>query len=314
MWMPLNLVLAVLGLALLAVAADQLVLGAARLATRLRVSAVVVGVVVIGLGTSAPEFLVSGIATASGQEGLAMGNLVGSNIINMSLILGVGALIAPVTVRSSVLRGEAPLSVAAVVVFAVFALLGVGVVAGAVLALLFTVALLVLLRLARIAPAGPLPADVSDYLDVPPVKSGRETVRAVLGLIGTLLGAHVLVTNAAAIATGLGAPPTVVGFTLVAFGTSLPELVTTIQAQRRGEADLLVGNLLGSNLFNSLGGGAIVGFASRSATPAVGYPALAAMVAVNMLAWLLLFRGYRVSRPEGALLLAAYALSVPLAT
>jgi cation:H+ antiporter len=152
-----HLALAVLGLGLLAVAADQLVLGAGRLATKLRVSAVVVGVVVIGLGTSAPEFLVSGIAAARGQNGLALGNLVGSNIINLSLVLGVAALIAPVTVRSSVLRGGAPLSTAAVTVFAALALIGFNALAGVILALLFVVALLMLLRLARTAKADPVP-------------------------------------------------------------------------------------------------------------------------------------------------------------
>ncbi len=314
--MLLYLVLAVLGLGLLTVAADQLVLGAGRLATRLRVSPVVVGVVIIGLGTSAPEFLVSGIAAAHGQGGLALGSLVGSNIINLSLILGVAAPIAPVVVRLSVLRREAPLASAAVVVFAALVLLAwLGKVAGAALAVLFAVALFVLLRLARSAPTDPMPAEVVEYLDAPPVAHpGRETARTLLGLAGTLLGAKVLVSNAAALATEFGVPATVVGFTLVALGTSLPELVTAIQAQRRGEADLLVGNLLGSNLFNSLAGGAIVGLAGPSNAPRIGYPVLAAMVAVSLLAWLLLFRGYRVSRPEGALLLSAYALALPLVT
>jgi len=108
-----------------------------------------------------------------------------------------------------------------------------------------------------------------------------------------------------------GVPQTVVGFTLVALGTSLPELVTAVQAQRRRNADLLVGNLLGSNLFNSLTGGAIVGLADHS--PAhIGYSVLAAMVAVILLTWLVLYRRYRVSRIEAALLLVAYLLTLPL--
>lgn len=134
---------------------------------------------------------------------------------------------------------------------------------------------------------------------------GREALRAVLGLAGTLLGAQLPVANAATAAQRLGVPQTVVGFTLVALGTSLPELVTAVKAQRRRNADLLVGNLLGSNLFNGLTGGAIVGLADHS--PAhIEYPVLAAMVAVILLTWLVLYRRYRVSRIEAALLLFAY--------
>ena len=121
--MPLLVALALLGLALLTVAADQLVLGAGRLGARLGVSAVVVGVVVIGLGTSAPEFVVSGLAAGRGDAGLALGNLVGSNIINVTLILGVASLVAPVVVRSSVPRREAPLAVAGVFAFCLGALM-----------------------------------------------------------------------------------------------------------------------------------------------------------------------------------------------
>jgi cation:H+ antiporter len=332
--MPVLVVLAVAGLALLTVAADQLVVGAARLAAGLGVSPVVVGVVVIGVGTSAPEFVVAGLAAARGDSGLALANLVGSNIINVTLILGVAALVAPVTVRSSIPRREAPLAVAAVTLFAGFALVGLGRGAGVVLSVASVAALVVLVRLTHVGAADPMPAEVDDFLaDVgadteqaaaqpadrrptsaggpPGTHLGREALRAVLGLAGTLLGAQLLVANAATAAQRLGVPQTVVGFTLVALGTSLPELVTAVQAQRRRNADLLVGNLLGSNLFNSLTGGAIVGLADRS--PAhIGYPVLAAMVAVILLTWLVLYRRYRVSRTEAALLLVAYLLTLPL--
>lgn len=306
--------LGLLGLVVLTIAADQLVAGAGRLATMLRVAPVVVGVVVIGLGTSAPEFLVSGVASAQGSAGIAMGNLIGSNIINLTLILGVAALVAPVLVRSSVPAREAPLTVAAVVVFGGLALFGLGLKAGIALAVLGAAALVALVRLSRVKPGDPLPGEVVQLLDPPPRRAwAREAVRAVLGLAGTLAGAHLVVTNAATLALRWGVPDTVVGFTLVALGTSLPELVTAVQAQRRGEADLLVGNLLGSNLFNSLIGGAIVGLAAgRSAATGVTYPVVAAMVGVSVLAWLLLFRGYRVSRVEGMVLLGVYLATLPL--
>ncbi len=309
------LALAALGLALLTVAADHLVLGAGRLAARFGISPVVVGVVVIGLGTSAPELVVSGIASVRGDGGLAVANLVGSNVLNVTVILGIAALVAPVKVRSSVPRREAPLSVAAVTLFAALVLVGLGRLAGALLGAALILTVVILVRLAHVTTADPLPAEVGDFLDAPPVpRAGREALRAVLGLAGTLLGAHLLVANAATAAQRLGVPQTVVGFTLVAVGTSLPELVTAVQAQRRGDADLLVGNLLGSNLFNAVAGGAVVGLMGRGEPARLGYPVLAAMVAVSLLTWLVLYRGYRVSRFEAVLLLVAYALTLPLIT
>jgi len=312
--MPLLVALALLGLALLTVAADQLVLGAGRLGARLGVSAVVVGVVVIGLGTSVPEFVVSGLAAGRGDAGLALGNLVGSNILNVTLILGIASLVAPVVVRSSVPRVEAPLSVAGVTLFAAFALIGLGRTGGVVLGAAFVAALVLLVRFARVRPADPMPAEVGDFLDhtTPVPHLGRETLRVIAGLAGTLIGAELLVVNAAAAAQRAGVPQAVVGFTLVALGTSMPELVTSIQAQRRRNADLLVGNLLGSNLFNSVVGGALVGLASRDGPARLGYPVLAAMVAISLLTWLVLYRGYRVSRVEAVALLVAYALTLPL--
>jgi cation:H+ antiporter len=183
---------------------------------------------------------VSGLAAARGDSGLAVANLVGTNIINVTLILGAAALVAPVMVRSSVPRREAPLSVAAVTVFAALVLLGLDRAAGVVLGMALVAALVLLVRLARAGAADPLPAEVDQFLAEPdaagaanPVRTaavdlpdpqprhlGRETLRAVLGLAGTLLGAHLLVANAASAANRLGVPQTVVGFTLVALGTS----------------------------------------------------------------------------------------------
>jgi cation:H+ antiporter len=306
-----EILFALAGLALLTFAADHLVLGASRLARRLRVSSVVVGVVVIGLGTSAPEFLVSGLAAARGDTGIAVGNIVGSNVLNLTLLLGIAGMLAPIPVASAVIRREVPLAVAAIVLFAVLAVAGLD----DLTAVLFTVAglaaLWVLVRWARAGRAeAALVDEVGDF-----VAEGRparvEAVRAVLGLLGVLAGAQLLVDSASAVAERLGVSQTVIGFTLVAFGTSLPELVTSIQAQRRGEPDLVVGNLFGSNLFNSLAGGAIIGFAGHG-TERAGVALVVAMVVTAVLAGLLLRRDHRLTRPESVLLLAAYAATVPL--
>ncbi|MCU7731015.1 sodium:calcium antiporter [Actinoplanes sp. KI2] len=304
--------LAAAGLLVLAVAADHLVLGASRVARRLRLSPVVVGVVVIGLGTSAPEFLVSGLAAARGDAGLAVGNLVGSNVVNVTLILGTAALMAPVVVHATVVRREAPLAVGAVTWFALAVWRGLDPVLGVLLGLAGVAALVLLVRQARRESGPEMPAEVDEFLrDGRRHPLGWEATRTVAGLAGTLAGAELLVTKAAALADRLGAPQVIVGFTLVAIGTSVPELVTAIQAQRRGESDLLVGNLLGSNLFNALFGGAVVGLAGGAGGAGVRWPILGLMVLVAMLAWAVLVRGGRVTRPEAALLLAVYVTTLP---
>jgi cation:H+ antiporter len=308
------------------------------------VKPVVIGIVVIGLGTSAPELLVSASAAARGETGIAVGNIVGSNILNLTLILGVAALVRGVRVQASVITREARLAVAAVMVFAVLAWIGLSRLAGVVLAVLLAGALAVLIRWALSARSTDLAAEVHDFTGIAPAdhqvgdldtdstedtlagdvqddegagtvpvhRVGLETARALIGLAGVLLGAQLLVANAATIAARFGVPHVVIGLTLVALGTSLPELVTTVQAQRRGESDLVVGNLFGSNLFNSLGGGAVVGLTAGSASPDVSAVFVVTMVATAVLAWVLLRRGLRLSRPEGLILLSAYALTLPL--
>ena len=311
--MPLMMVLGLAGLILLTVSADQLVAGAAQLAARMGMAPIVVGIVVIGFGTSAPELLVSGTAAHQGRDALAVGNLTGSNVVNLTLILGASGLIAPLAVRSSVLRREAPLAVGGVTVFAVLLLRGLDLVAGVTLSVLLVGALVALIRTSRTCPGDSLADETVEFVN----DLGRPSlpwagVRAILGLTGTLAGAELLVANAAEVAARLGMSQQVIGFTLVAIGTSLPELVTSIQAQRRGEGDLLVGNLLGSNLLNSLAGGAVVAFSSLG-TAATGQPVIIViMVGVGGFAWALMARGGRLSRPEAALLMLVYVLALPL--
>jgi cation:H+ antiporter len=320
--MVLQILLAMVGLVVLTFAADHLVLGSSRLAARLRISPVVVGVVVIGLGTSAPEFLVSGVAAARGDTGLAVGNIAGSNVLNLTLVLGVAALAGPVAVTSQVIRREVPLAVGAVVLFALLAWAGLNSLAGVVLAVVGVGAIVLLLRWASRGRSNQeIAQDAVEFTqdtartDVQPTASRRwfEPIRAVLGLAGVLAGAQLLVSNASAIAEDLGVPQVIIGFTVVALGTSLPELVTTVQAQRRGESDLVVGNLFGSNLFNSLIGGAVIGLASGSADPGRATVALSVtMILTAGLAWMLLRRGLALTRVEAVVLLAAYVITMPL--
>ncbi len=309
----------VLGLALLTVAADQFVVGATRIAARLRVSTVVIGAVVIGFGTSAPELVVSVLAGLQGSLDLAVGNIVGSNVANLSLVLGVAALISPVTVSSPVLRREAPLSLGLVLLFGL--LLQTGTLTLLDGALLFTglvAALSITLFSARRpgAPGAPVAVDsVQEFLGTGARLSlPRESTRTLLGLLGTLGAAQLLVVSATTVARELGLSEAFIGLTVVAIGTSLPELATAVQAARRDETDLLIGNLLGSNVFNSgaVAAAAAVAGAGQPISDTVSGVGTVLMVGVATLATLFMVSRRTVHRIEALLLLAIYVGTLPL--
>lgn len=298
-----------LGIGLLAYAADQFVIGAARIAILRRISPLAVGVVIVGFGTSSPELLVSVLAAAAGDAPVAIGNIVGSNIANLTLLLGVGAVILPLSVSSTTVRREAPLTVIATVVLGLAIQSGIEMWEGLVL-VLFMAGIIYLVM--RAGPADPLEAEVTQFAGATEHRLSTEAVRTVLGLIGTLAGAQFLLGGALDLAALAGLSDGFVGATLVAVGTSLPELVTVIQSARRREGDLILGNLLGSNLFNALAVGGLVGVVGTGAavdrTLSVIAPAIATGAAV--VAWVVMKTGRTITRREGALLVAAYPLVV----
>jgi cation:H+ antiporter len=315
-----DLVLIVVGLGLLAKAADHFVTGAARLAGALRIAPVVIGAVVIGVGTSAPEALVSTLAAGQGKLDIGVGNVIGSNAANLTLVLGTAAIIAPIRAPMGILRRELPVAVAATVAFAVAVQNGLSRPESIALLGALVVALVVLLSGSRSRGREGdedqvLAAEVTEYL----ASDGRvvvkkEVVRTLLGLIGTVAGAQAMVTGASGIAEQLGVGEGFVGLTLVAIGTSLPELVTAIAAARKGEDELIIGNLLGSNLFNSL---AVAGLAGVVGPGQLTDPTLAGfatllMLAVTAGAALAMVGGRSVVRWEGVVLLVVYAGTVPL--
>ncbi|MEE2769282.1 MAG: sodium:calcium antiporter [Actinomycetota bacterium] len=249
-----NAIWLVAGLIVLALAADRFVAGTVSLATRLRVSPVVAGALIIGFGTSAPEMVVSVLAVAGqGSDGtmLAVGNIVGSNVANLSLVLAIPTLIwGGLVVERGTFR-QALLSLAGVAMFALLvAFTEPGLWTGALLVVLLGGAL----RLVVLLGEG--------FVDQGSVASSRlpamDWVWTLLGLAGTIIAAHVVVESSIEIGEELGWTGGFVGFTLVAVGTSLPELVTAAAAARRRHWGLIIGNLLGSNLFNSLGVGAAI--------------------------------------------------------
>lgn len=300
------------GVALLAYAADQFVIGAARIALVKKISPLAVGVVIVGFGTSTPELLVSVIAAAGGDAPVAVGNIVGSNIANLTLLLGIGALILPLTVESKTVRREAPLTVGATLAFAIVVQSGVAWWEGVIL-LAAMVAVIALVM--RGGSKDPLAIETDEFVaDGQAHRLPTEAFRTGLGLIGTLIGAQLLLSGALDLAALAGLDDGFVGATLVAVGTSLPELVTVIQSARRNEGDLILGNLLGSNIFNALAVGGLVGvFGSGAAVgSSLALVASALAIAAAALAWLLMKTGRTVARWEGAALVAVYPLAVLL--
>ncbi|MFD1912724.1 calcium/sodium antiporter [Halodurantibacterium flavum] len=292
------------GLVLLVMAGDALVKGAVNLALRLGFTPLVVGLTVVAFGTSAPELLVSVKAVLTGAPGIAIGNVVGSNTANILLVLGVPALIATIHTAGSDTRRSYLSMLAASVLFIVLCLLGpVTWWHGLILLAGLTLMLIDAYRNGREEEAeGEL-----EGVD-PGMGRGRIAIYLVAGLIGLPLGADLLVRGASSIARDMGVSETVIGLTLVAVGTSLPELATTLIAALRREADVALGNIIGSNMFNLLG---IIGVAGLVGTipidPEILRFDLWIMLAASVLLAPFVFRGWTVSRPWGAGLTALYA-------
>ena len=289
-----------LGLFVLLKAGDVFVDGAVSLAKSLKMSSVVVGAIVLGFGTSAPELVVSTIAASQGNPSLGVGNIVGSNVANLSLVLGVAALVTPIALSSSVIRRQAPLSIAAVFIFALTVADGeLTRLDGVILLILLLIAMLILIK---------TPAEAEQPNSVADQSLARSLTFSLLGLGGVLAGAQLAVSGATTLADKWGLRGGFVGFSIVALGTSLPELVTAVAAARKKEAGLIVGNLFGSNLFNGLAGGAAIGLVNAGpiGDAKLTGGGLLAMLGAVAVAYLQGARKRRVGKIDALLLLAIY--------
>ena len=305
--MVLALTLLVCGLVLLTLAADRLVLSATRLSRAWGVSPILVGALVVGLGTSAPELLVSALAAGRGEIDLAVGNVVGSNTANVTLVLGTAALVGPVVGRLQTIRREGGLVLVAVLLFGVLLWnLYLGQVESAALVLAMFAAGGLLVRWARQdAESGVLPMSPEAESDEP-VRVSTEILMG-LGTLGlTLVGAELLVRGASDLAAELGITSAFVGLVIVSVGTSLPELATALAAARRSETDLILGNVLGSNLFNTFMVAGIAGLVGPGAIDAAFRPAAVFMTVAAFVAGVFVVTGRRLVRWEGAVLLCLF--------
>lgn len=305
--MVLALILLVVGIVILTFAADHFVEGAVSVADVFNISPVVVGALVIGFGTSLPEMLVSGVAAVQGDADLGVGNVLGSNVANLTLVLGIAALIAVISIDTLTSRRELPLCVGSVLLFAVLVQDGFRRWEGVVLLVALVATLLWLLRNAH---DHDLESPAQEHEPKGAMASG---VRTVVGLTGTVGGAWLLVEGATSLADEVGLTGGFVGLTLVAIGTSLPEMVTAVVAARRGETDLIIGNLLGSNIFNSLAVGAVLGLLGPGPLEDNNLAGLATiiMISVVLIAAVFLYTGGRVVRWQAAALLLIYLITMP---
>jgi cation:H+ antiporter len=302
----------VLGLALLVWSADRFVEGAAATARHLGMPALLIGMVVVGFGTSAPEMVVSALASLQGNPGIALGNAYGSNIANIALILGLTALISPIAVHSQILRKELPV-LTAITVLAVAQLWDGDLSRLDAVVLLAVFAALIgwSIREGLRERSDSLGVEMEQELAAHPMPLPRAIVWLVVGLVLLIVSSRILVWGAVTIAQALGVSDLIIGLTIVAIGTSLPELASSLIAVRKGEHDLALGNVIGSNLFNTL---AVVGIAGAihplDVPPEVLTRDMAVMGALTLSLFVIGygFRGRegRINRVEGTLLLAVF--------
>ena len=252
--MAVAIIAVIIGLAVLVWSADTFIDGATELAVKFNVPSFLIGVLILGVGTSAPEMVVSALSAFAGSPGLALGNAYGSNIINITLVLGLTAIISPIVIRGSVVKQDMILLLA-VTALAAFQLVDgdLSRTDGIVLlvALLAVLALQIYLSLKNNTEA--------TDIDVKEVNVGKAFGTLILGLVLLIASSRAIVWGAVELSTIWGMSELLIGLTIVAIGTSLPELVASIVAARRGEDDMALGNIIGSNLFNTLG---VVGLAA----------------------------------------------------
>jgi cation:H+ antiporter len=250
--MILGTILVLAGLLLLYYGAEYLVTGSSRLALSFGVRPLVVGLTVVAFATSMPEFMVSLFATIRGASSMAAGNIIGSNIANIGLILGVAALITPVVVARSTLVRELPMMVIASLALYGMALDGeIAFMNGLILFLSLLAFLIYCLMTAR-NPSLPYDLEIDKVLNEMSVKRGQNIALVLIGMAGLGLGAELMVRGAVLVATLLGVSELIIGLSIVALGTSLPELAASVMSAWKGEMDISVGNVIGSNIFNVL--------------------------------------------------------------
>jgi cation:H+ antiporter len=288
----------ILGVALVLFGADKLTEGAAALARRMNVPEIIIGLTIVAAGTSAPEFFVSLVSALNGTPDLAVGNVVGSNTMNCMLIVGCAAVVAPMTISPSTVKKDIPFSVAASALLILLAFNSfLGRLDGIILLLGFAIFMTYTLMQAKMGSS-------KTVKEISPI--WKNILFIIFGLAGLVIGSNLFVDSASDVALSLGISEGVVGLTIVAGGTSLPELATSVVAARKGQSAIAIGNVIGSNVFNIL---LILGLtATISPLQIEGITTIdmAVMLLSVSFVWMFCFTRFKVERWEGAVLLVGY--------
>lgn len=299
------------GLILLALGAEGLVRGTSAIAARLGIAPLVIGLTVVAFGTGSPELFVSLGAALSGNSSIALGNVIGSNISNVALILGVAALVSPLTVRAEIVRREVPIMIGASVLLWLLLLDGnLSRIDGLLLTACAVGFTFFNYQLAKTNKQAFVEEEYSEALKQSKKPLWLDITFAVVGLITLLFGANLLLNGAVTVAESFGISQIVIGLTIVAIGTSLPELATSVSATIKGESDVALGNAIGSNTLNIfciLGVTALIQPISAADVRTVD---LAVMVGTALLGLFLLRRGFVLNRIEGAILVIGYIIYI----
>lgn len=301
----------IVGLVFLVWSADKFIEGAAVTAKYFGMSPLLIGMVIVGFGTSAPEMVVSALASMQGNPGIALGNAYGSNITNIALILGLTALLSPIAVHSQVLRKELPILIA-VTALAAFQLADGQLTRmdAIVLMVVFFVLMGWSVYQGMTGKTDALGDEMQSEVDAYDMPLKKAVFWLIIGLVVLVLSSRLLVWGAVDIAVALGVSDLIIGLTIVAIGTSLPELASSLMAVKKGEHDIALGNVIGSNLFNTLTVVGIAGLISPMAVdPEILRRDIAVMAGLTIVLFIFAygFRGPgRINRIEGALLLSAF--------
>ena len=303
--MLLNILFIVVGIALVLWGADRLTDGAVAVAEKMKMPQVVIGLTIVAMGTSMPEFCVSLISALTGTTDLAVGNIVGSNIFNALLSVGVSALVAPMTILETTVRKDIPFALVASALLLIMCLDGnISRLDAGILFAMFLVFMYTTLKGAKKQGAQETAAVEAEGKK--PTATWLSVVWILIGLLCLIGGSNLFVEGATAVATNLGVSEAVIGLTIVAGGTSLPELATSVVSARKGNSGIAIGNALGSNVFNILAILGITGMITPMTLKGITSIDLSMLVISIMLVWLFSFTKYKIERWEGAVLTAVF--------
>ncbi|MGN0416037.1 MAG: calcium/sodium antiporter [Agathobacter sp.] len=310
--MPLAIIFLAAGFFFLVKGADIFVEGSSSIAKKFHVPSIIIGLTIVAMGTSLPEAAVSVTASLANQNTLAISNVIGSNIFNLMVVIGMCAVLTPVAVQRETLKRDFPFSVACAILLLILGWIGpmeLGHADGVIFLVLFALFIAYMIRSALKAnQEGKNPKEETDEVDAMKIMSlPKSLLFIVIGAAGIILGGDVVVNSATNIATRLGMSETLVGLTIVSIGTSLPELVTSVVAARKHEVDMALGNAIGSNIFNILMVLGIAGAISPMAFLTENIIDIVVLLVFSLIVWVFSWTKQKLNKGEGAVMLLLYA-------